>query len=232
MTITASRPGFLRTPLSSGQSFEEQADLYAALLDELRIERAVIVAGSGGGYIGLQFALRHPQRCVALVLIAPSASHEPNAEGPPPSAMWIPMEFGMWAADGYMGTIMMKDFDRHDTRQVEMLRLVRPLPISSRVPGALNDGLQRKDPNIDRWPLASISVPTLILHGDADENSDYAASVRIASQVPGAELITFKDSDHYFAITRLEEVQTHIRTFLQRISRDELQQDAVSSLAP
>lgn len=218
MTITASRPGYLRTPLGSGQRFEEQADLYAALLDQLRIDRTVIVASSGGGYIGLQFALRHPHRCLALVLMAPSASYEPDADGPPPRALWTAMEFGMWAADEHMGTMMMKGFDRHDPRQVRMLRLVRPLPISSRVPGALNDGAQRKDPSIDQWPLASISVPILILHGNADENSDYAGSVRIASQVPGAKLITFDGGDHYFPITRLEEVQTHIRAFVEQTS--------------
>lgn len=70
-TITASRPGYLRTPLSSGETFEAQADLFAALLDELHVDRAVIVASSGGGYIGLQFALRHPQRCIALILMSP-----------------------------------------------------------------------------------------------------------------------------------------------------------------
>lgn len=223
MSITASRPGYLRTPLSSGRTFEEQADLYAALLDELHIERAVIVANSGGGYVGLQFALRHPQRCIALVLMAPSASYEANAEGPPPRLLWTPIDFLMWAADARMGATMMKGFDPNDTRQVQMLRSVRPLPISSRVPGALNDGAQRKDPNIDHWPLATITVPTLLLHGDADENSNYQGSVRIASQVPGAKLITFHGGDHYFPITQLVAVQAHVREFLQTIPQNALQ---------
>src|SRR5262245_41477186 len=30
-TISVSRPGYLRTPLSSGETFEQQADLFAAL---------------------------------------------------------------------------------------------------------------------------------------------------------------------------------------------------------
>jgi pimeloyl-ACP methyl ester carboxylesterase len=217
MTITASRPGYLRTPLSSGKSFEEQADLFAALLDELRIERAVVVAGSGGGYIGLQFALRHPQRCLALILMSPSVSHEADAEGPPPRVMWKPMEFGMWAAGGLVGTMMINDFDRRDARQLVFLQGLMPTPIAPRVPGALNDGLQRKDPDIDRWPLDKISVPTLIIHGDADENSDYAGSVRIASQVPRAKLITIKGGDHFIAITRIEEVRAHTRAFVEDV---------------
>ena len=141
--------------------------MFAALLDELRVERAVVVAGSGGGYVGLQFALRHPQRCIALLLLSPSVSHEAEAEGPPPRAMWKLMEFGMWAAGGFAGTIAINDFDRRDARQVALLQDLMPTPIAPRVPGALNDGLQRKDPNIDRWPLARITVPTLIIHGDS-----------------------------------------------------------------
>jgi pimeloyl-ACP methyl ester carboxylesterase len=214
MTVTASRPGYLRTPLRSGETFEAQADLFAALLDELRIDRAVVVASSGGGYVGLQFALRHPQRCIALVLMSPSVSYEPNADGPPPRALWTPMEFGMWAAGGSVGAMMMKGFDRHDVRQVAVLKGVMPTHIALRVAGAINDGLQRRDPNIDRWPLERIVVPTLIIHGDADENSDYSGSVRVASKVPGAKLVTFAGGDHYIPVTHLEEVQTQVRAFV------------------
>lgn len=214
MTITASRPGYLRTPLSSGETFEAQADLFAALLDELHIDRAVVVASSGGGYIGLQFALRHPQRCIALVLMSPSVGYEANAEGPPPRALWTPMEFGMWAAGSSVGSMMMQGFDRHDVRQVAVLKGVMPTHIALRVPAAINDGLQRRDPGIDRWPLERIAVPTLIIHGDADENSDYAGSVRVASKVPGAKLVTFAGGDHYIPVTHLEEVQAEVRAFV------------------
>ena len=36
--IAPSRPGYGRTPLSSGKTHEEAADLMAALLDELKID--------------------------------------------------------------------------------------------------------------------------------------------------------------------------------------------------
>jgi pimeloyl-ACP methyl ester carboxylesterase len=70
--IVVSRPGYLRTPLSSGATFEQQADLFAALLDELEVKRVVILAASGGGYPAVQFALRHPDRCIALEYRGPS----------------------------------------------------------------------------------------------------------------------------------------------------------------
>jgi pimeloyl-ACP methyl ester carboxylesterase len=44
------------------------ADL-AGLLDVLRIERAVVVGHSGGGVVAMQFAVDHPARLLALVLV-------------------------------------------------------------------------------------------------------------------------------------------------------------------
>src|SRR5215472_7409005 len=67
--IAVSRPGYLGTPLSAGRKPEEQADLCARLLDRLGIEKAAVVAVSGGGQCALQFALRHPRLCRAVVMI-------------------------------------------------------------------------------------------------------------------------------------------------------------------
>jgi pimeloyl-ACP methyl ester carboxylesterase len=79
--ISVSRPGYLRTPLFTGRSFEEQADAFAALLDHLGIQKAAVVGISSGGPAAIQFALRHPDRCWSLVLI--SAPNQPL----PPTTM-------------------------------------------------------------------------------------------------------------------------------------------------
>jgi hypothetical protein len=51
--LTCSRPGYLNTPLASGRGLAEQADLFAALLDALAIERVSVVTVSAGGTPGL-----------------------------------------------------------------------------------------------------------------------------------------------------------------------------------
>lgn len=66
--ITPSRPGYLRTPLATGQTFEDQADANAALLDALGVDRVVVHGISGGGPAAIQFAARHPGRTYALLL--------------------------------------------------------------------------------------------------------------------------------------------------------------------
>src|SRR6478609_2627631 len=44
-TVVPDRPGYFGTPLSSGTTIDEQADLHAALLDALGIDRAGCSAG-------------------------------------------------------------------------------------------------------------------------------------------------------------------------------------------
>jgi pimeloyl-ACP methyl ester carboxylesterase len=47
--IAPSRPGYLGTPLDGGRSIDDQADLLAALLDALGVERTGLLTWSGGG---------------------------------------------------------------------------------------------------------------------------------------------------------------------------------------
>ena len=52
-------------------SFDQLADDVAALLDHVGAEQAVVGGVSGGSGVALRFALRHPSRTAALVLVKP-----------------------------------------------------------------------------------------------------------------------------------------------------------------
>jgi 2-hydroxy-6-oxonona-2,4-dienedioate hydrolase len=69
--IAPSRFGYLRTAVPADASAAAQADAHACLLDALHVGRAVVVGVSAGGPSTLQFALRHPDRTAALVLLVP-----------------------------------------------------------------------------------------------------------------------------------------------------------------
>jgi pimeloyl-ACP methyl ester carboxylesterase len=68
--LAPSRPGYSRTPLPVGVTPEEQADALAAWLDHLGVAQVGVLAGSYGGPVAVQLALRHPQRLWSLVLLA------------------------------------------------------------------------------------------------------------------------------------------------------------------
>jgi pimeloyl-ACP methyl ester carboxylesterase len=66
--LTPSRPGYLRTPLTTGATPEQAADAMASLLDLLGIDKVCVMGTSGGGPLALHMALRHCERVWALVL--------------------------------------------------------------------------------------------------------------------------------------------------------------------
>jgi 3-oxoadipate enol-lactonase len=69
--ITPDVRGAGRSTFSDELSWDLLADDVAALLQHLRLERAVIGGISAGSAIALRFALRHPERVAALVLASP-----------------------------------------------------------------------------------------------------------------------------------------------------------------
>jgi pimeloyl-ACP methyl ester carboxylesterase len=69
--LAPSRPGYGRTPLSTGRSVEGCTDVVRALCDQLGIARLAAVVGvSGGGPTAATMAGRHPDLVERLILIS------------------------------------------------------------------------------------------------------------------------------------------------------------------
>jgi pimeloyl-ACP methyl ester carboxylesterase len=70
--IAPSRFGYLRSAMPEEATTAMQADAYVQLLDHRGIEKVVVVGISAGAWSSMQFAIRHPERCEALVLLVPA----------------------------------------------------------------------------------------------------------------------------------------------------------------
>ena len=84
--VAPSRPGYLRTPLTTGLTPEKQADAMAALLDTLGIDNVAVMGVSVGAPAAIEFCLRYPNRAWALVLISAAT----KKTSPPPAPMPFP----------------------------------------------------------------------------------------------------------------------------------------------
>ena len=89
-------------------------------------------------------------------------------------------------------------------------------PTSLRLSGMLNDA--RQIDSLDEIPLESIRVPTLVIHGTADEVVPYAQGVRSASRIPGAKFLPVLEGTHYCVLTHLELTRPAIMSFLKEHS--------------
>lgn len=76
----------LDLPGKGASTGETSADWLARVLDELGIDRAVIVAPSAGGAVGLPFLAAHPERVAGLVAVSPVGGADFGWTGgePPP----------------------------------------------------------------------------------------------------------------------------------------------------
>jgi pimeloyl-ACP methyl ester carboxylesterase len=229
--LTVSRPGYLRTPLSTGETPAAQADAYAALLDVLEIPRVTIMGASGGGPSSAQFAARHPDRCESLVMA--SALARPLPERPRPVSsierLMGGTDFGAWIAwrqlrrdpaaslarrkDGASARIA-GDPDR--LKGYLALADSALVLVSRRVPGIAND--RRQFVEMPEIPLASIRCPTMAVHGEDDTTVELAHARHVVNEVKGAELVVVKGAAHLVSISHPEETFGPIYAMLERIA--------------
>jgi pimeloyl-ACP methyl ester carboxylesterase len=170
--VAPSRPGYLGTKVSVGGAPERQADAFAALLDSLQIGEAAVVGFSGGGPAALQFALRHPQRCWAVVLISAITQRRAAFAR---SLSWrlahrfvIRSRFNATVIRGALHAIPTWAIGRGRASSVSVMRNLMDTigPFSSRETGYRNDTAQIC--TLAHYPLHDMDTPTLIVHGTSD----------------------------------------------------------------
>ncbi len=229
--IAISRPGYLRTPLRTGRSPEEQADLYAEVLDALGVRGpAAVMAVSGGGYSALHFALRHRERCWGLVLVSTAGG---IVEEP------IPLSFRLtsvlvrfrWLNDrirrkidqdprAAAGRAILDPAVRArtlaDRRATELLvSLVRSTAdrMAMRVPGTFND---IRVTRVTDYPLERVGVPVIVVHGTRDRMVPFERHGRVlGTRIPGAELLAIEGGEHVSIFTHRAEVRAKVTRFLR-----------------
>ena len=210
--VTMSRFGYLGTPLPADASPQAQADAHACLLDALKIERAAIAGISAGGPSSLQFALRHPERTTAMVLLVPLAYAPDSAKRvTPPSRFTLFMleravrsDLVYWLALRLAPGLIVKtilatppevlaEASAAEKARVERL-MENILPLSRRQAGLMNDAAiaQRLGPA----PLESIAAPTLVISVADDLYGTFETSDYTASRIKRAHFIGYARGGH------------------------------------
>ena len=233
--IALSRPGYLRTPLRVGATPANQADAYAALLDALQIPAAAVIGISCGGPSALQFALRHPERCWAVVTLCAISRRLSPAEIMKCKSLLTRLTFTatlLWELIRYSATELanrcrallgfMVSRDSHieyrpsprGNMDVVLGLLGNFRMMSLRKAGLANDMDQLL--RIPVYPLEKITSPTLVLHGNADALVPFSHAESIVAKVPQARIIEVQDGGHLFCATHQQQVIPAIFEFLKQ----------------
>ena len=192
----------VRWPLKGAYTFADMAQDAVGVLDALGIGKAHVVGASMGGMIAQVLAARHPERVLSLTSIM-SSSGRRGLPGPTRAARAI--LFKRPAKPG--------DFDSlvtHGTRVFQVIgspAYPTPAPVlRARVgaqikrnvcPGGVLRQMVAIAASGDRSKLlATIGVPTLVIHGAADPLVPLACGQDTARQIPGARLEVIEGMGH------------------------------------
>lgn len=210
--------GFGRTPMPDGP-FAGWTDL-RAVLDDLGIEKAHLVAASMGGAVAIDFALHAPDRVLSLVLAAPSIGGYPDwseAVQQFGEAEETALEAGDIDAAVEANLRMWVDGPHRTPDQVDpavrglvadMQKHAFELPMGEGVP-------QRPEvPAFQR--LSDISAPTLVVVGALDVADFHTMADRLAEQVKGARKVVVDGAAH---VLSLEQPELFSRLIREHVSR-------------
>jgi len=209
--IGISRFGYLGTPLPANASAIAQADAHAQLLDALGIKRAAILGASAGAPSAMQFAIRYPQRCSALVLLVPLAYKQADASAPGMSlgaekilmtlvgsdlVNWLASKFARGAViERVLGTppnVMAAATEDERNRVSRIMETIAP--ISRRIRGIINDA--HVSNTLTRFDLEKIVVPTVVLSARDDGYATYGGAEYTAQHISGARFVGFESGGH------------------------------------
>jgi pimeloyl-ACP methyl ester carboxylesterase len=186
------------------------ADDAFGLLDALGLERAHVVGVSMGGMIAQTMAIAHPERLRSLTSIM-STTGDREVGNPTPEALTLLMTRPPSDRDGYVdnavsssrllhGNVLPFDADRARERAgLAFDRAFYPIGVGRQLVAILASG-DRTD------ALAGVTVPTLVIHGDADPLVDPSGGVATAKAVPGAELRTIEGMGHDLPVECWDEI--------------------------
>ncbi len=215
--LAVSRPGYGSTPLAAGRTPVEQADSFAHLLDGLRIDRAAILGLSGGGPSSLQFAIRHGDRCWALVLLS-AVTGKPDPTRPTLLERFASTSFGLWGLRASIrATIPVTKAIAVRIRSVEQLLLLQQfcltaLPDHSRKAGLSND--EEQFATLQPYDLSHVRAPTAVIHGADDRLVPFAHAERVVHAIPSTTLLTIDRGGHFIFATHAAIVFRRVVTFL------------------
>jgi 3-oxoadipate enol-lactonase len=214
--------GYGKSTLSIG-SFSNRDDLYY-LLETLGIQQAHFVACSMGSFAVTDFALEHPEKIKSLVLVSPALSGYPY-EGQPSQPVLdmiqarktgnlqyaAELQAQLWA-DGFKRNSDQVNREVHElVRQMSFDSLTLQADIIRETAFLIEEPLN--PPAMER--LEQINVPTLVIVGDLDDDSEMAIAEVLTTRIKGAQKATIHETAHLPNMEQPEEFNHIVLKFLK-----------------
>ena len=197
-------------------SMELFADDQRALLDHLGIERVIYCGLSLGGYIGLAFARRYPERLAGLIL----ADTRAGADGPEQRAareeiaQLVEREGSAAAVERLVpGYIAPASAERDPVLRPLLDGIVAATPAAGLA--ATARGMATRPDSLPS--LAQIAVPTAVIVGSEDTRTPPALAEQVHAAIPGSTLTVLAGVGHLSNPEAPAGFNAAVRAFVGRV---------------
>ncbi len=174
-----------------GYGLAEQAADVAAFLDAVGHEAAVVVGHSMGSYIAQQFAIDHPERTVALVLMGAFRAIAGHPE-------LLEFRAELDATEDPVPEQLAREFQESTIeRPLAPGQLEQVIAESCKVPVHVwKCALQGLLHAVPPTEAGLITAPTRLIWGDRDQYFPRTEQLALEAAIPGAELIVYQGTGH------------------------------------
>ena len=172
--------------------YQLMADDYIGLLDHLMIDKVALAGWSDGGIIGLDIAMRHPERLTRLWAYGANF----NIGGLVPGFDKDPVFSQAIANAG-------KEYSRLSPTPDQYDAFVEAIST-----------MWNSQPDYTRQQLGQITTPTMIVDGEYDEAIKREHTEELARLVPGARFLIMPGVSHFGHLQNPELYNTYLTAFL------------------
>ncbi|TCU18415.1 alpha/beta fold hydrolase [Rhizobium sullae] len=175
----------------SGQPFgyDLMTSDYVALLDYLRLDKVTLVGWSDGGIIGIDMAMKHPEKLTRVIAQAANVT-----------------------TDGVKPDVMTnRIFNDYIKVAGEAYKKLSPTPNEYDAFVNQISAMWMSEPAWTAADLGKIAVPVTLAIGDHDEAIKFEHTERMAKEIPGAKLVILKDASHFAMLQDPEGYNAMIR---------------------
>ena len=162
---------------------------YVALLDYLKIDKVTLVGWSDGGIIGIDMAMKHPEKLTRVIAQAANVT-----------------------TDGVKSDVMSnKTFNDYINVAGEYYKKLSPTPNEYDAFVKQISEMWATQPAWTAADLGKITIPVTLAIGDHDEAVKLDHTEMMAKEIPGAKLVILKDASHFAMLQDPEGYDAMIR---------------------
>jgi pimeloyl-ACP methyl ester carboxylesterase len=225
--ITYTQPGHGLTGPNANHdySFAGMAQALNLVTDELSLDHFVLGGNSMGGWVAWRYALAHPERVDALILLDSSGMPLREGETEPP------LNLGFRLLKNPVGRFLLKQFTPRAAVERSALESVSVKSVITddivdrywellRLPGNRAAAGQRA--LVDREgayanEIHNITAPTLIIWGEEDALIHATAATTFDERLPNAEVVIYEGVGHIPMEEAPDRTAADIDAFLDRV---------------